>query len=373
MSFSQLELEGKSVQSVFDEITKVGVSSVDASILISSWIFENFGKSKRVFNYQQAFPAADPACVAKFNRTFQHADWVDGESMVQAQQTPGEDGFNARFHRIESDLDAVKSDLVQSFACLAAMRAGVRVLLDEIRAEMNRLNSDVFACCNKSAVSPPATFGTLVDNAAFAGVAQFNNKAVSLWKTDKGLMMLPSPVTVGVDVITDDRIRRGADLARMMEDNPNIRAQFPQQFTKAALVERFGDVRTREGKPLRDLVSILPDTATFASVDAMVDEVTDRESAALRTTEGADASISAVFGLQLPSEKVENASLDKLAIVPAQARAALIRRGVDTVGKLARQSPRELSALLRQEGIANLVPGDAAEWTGAAKTLAKFR
>ena len=131
MSFSQLELEGKSVQSVFDEITKVGVSSVDASILISSWIFENFGKSKRVFNYQQAFPAADPACVARFNRTFQHADWVDGESMVQAQQTPGEDGFNARFHRIESDLDAVKSDLVQSFACLAAMRAGMRVLLDE--------------------------------------------------------------------------------------------------------------------------------------------------------------------------------------------------------------------------------------------------
>lgn len=371
-----LELDGKTVQAVFTDITKAGIPASDAAVLVSSWIFENFGKAKRVFNYQQPFAAVDPNCVAKFNRTFQHDDWIDGESVVQAQQTSTEEGFNVRFHRIEDDLEALKADVVHSYACMAAMRSSLRVLLDELRAEVNRLNNDVFTCCNKGAgtVSTAANFGSLVESSVFAGVAQFNNKAVSLWKTDKGLMMLPSPLTVGIDVITDDRIRRAADLARLIEDNPAIRNTFAnQQFNKAALIGRFGDIRTKDGRPLRDLVSILPESATFGSVDALIEDITDRESASLRTTDGADASLAAIFGLDVATEKVEDAALDKLAIVPTQARTALIRAGIDTVGKLAKQAPRDLAAILKREGIANLDAGDAAEWTALAKTLSKTR
>lgn len=45
--------------------------------------------------------------------SFAHQDWVDGEDVGQAEQTTGEDGFNTRFHRIESDLDALGSDFAQ--------------------------------------------------------------------------------------------------------------------------------------------------------------------------------------------------------------------------------------------------------------------
>lgn len=42
-----------------------------------------------------------------FERTCIHRDWVDGEDIVQAGSSPNDEGFNARFHKIEADLDAL--------------------------------------------------------------------------------------------------------------------------------------------------------------------------------------------------------------------------------------------------------------------------
>jgi hypothetical protein len=39
-----------------------------------------------------------------YNRTFAHTDWIDGESVVQAGT---DNGFNNRFHAIESELDKI--------------------------------------------------------------------------------------------------------------------------------------------------------------------------------------------------------------------------------------------------------------------------
>jgi hypothetical protein len=39
-----------------------------------------------------------------FTPGFQHTDWVDNQSLVQAA---GEDGFNVRFHLLEADLKAI--------------------------------------------------------------------------------------------------------------------------------------------------------------------------------------------------------------------------------------------------------------------------
>src|SRR4051794_28328141 len=137
MANTQLELEGKPVNAIYQELLAQGLNSSDAAVLVGSWIYENFGRSKRTFSFHQAFPASDPTWVAKFVRSFIHQDWVDGESVVQAQQTTGEDGFNARFHQIENDLDGVRGDVLKAFACLVEMRASVRAMLDEIRAELN--------------------------------------------------------------------------------------------------------------------------------------------------------------------------------------------------------------------------------------------
>jgi hypothetical protein len=374
---NQLELAGKKPEAIYQEVIAHGVPPSSAAVLVGSWIYEIFGRAQRTFDYVQAFPAADPGCVSTFARTFVHQDWVDGESVVQAGQTPGEDGFNIRFHRIEADLEAVRADLVKAFGCLADMRQRLRLLLDEIRTEINRINNDIFQCCQRrelgpAVVSPP--FGGLIENPAFAGVGKFGDRAVTLWKTDRGLFMLPSVQTVAVDVVTGDRVQRPAAVARLVEENAALREAFgAHDFTKKILLDRFGAVGTPDGRTLTELLTILPETAAFPNLGAMVNELTEREAAALRTTEGAGAVIAAAFGLETSAQTIDTAPVDQLKTLPAPARAVLLRSGIDTVGKLAAADPRRLADQMKAEGLTTFGTGATAEWVTTAKTLSKVR
>ena len=372
---NKLEVSGLAVEEVFDQIVNKGISKADASVLISSWIFENLGKSKRVFNYATDFPAVDPACVAAFIRTFQHKDWVDGENTVQAEQTTGEEGFNQRFHKIEADLDAVGRDAAKALTCLAAMRQSLRTLLDEIRAEINRINTDVNNCCNKGTgpvVDPLPPFGGLVTAGTFLGVSKFNEKDVSLWKTQQGIMLLPAVQSIGVDVISSNRVRRASTLARFIEETPAVRATFTQALTKKQFIDRFGNEVTSEGQSVRDLIDILPDTGRFASLDQMVEGVAEREASALRTSEGASAAIAAVFGLDTDVGIGANARVQQMDAIPSKVRSVLIRNGIDTVEKLSAADPGKIAAMVKEENIATSA-GDIAAWRALAKTLNQIK
>ncbi len=107
-------------------------------------------KSKRVFSYSQPFATTDTDCGAQFARSFVHQDWIDGESVVQAETNTLEEGFNSRFHKIEDDLDALSADIAKAFVCLAEQRAEISKLLGEIRTEINLINGDIHDCCHKS-------------------------------------------------------------------------------------------------------------------------------------------------------------------------------------------------------------------------------
>jgi hypothetical protein len=374
-SIGTLELDGKTPEAIFNDITAAGLSPSEAAVLLGNWILVNFGKTKRVFNYKQAFPATDADCAAAFTRSFVHADWVDGESVVQAEQTAGEDGFNVRFHRIENDLDGLRADVVRAFTCLAEARASLRALLDEIRVEINKINTDVFECCGSTTPTGPGGLVTpgVFEMPKFVGVSSFAEKPVSIWQTDRGFIMLPSVQTVGLTLPDDPRITRPAETFTLVEENPAIREAFgTRPFTKPQFLERFGNLRTPGGKTMTELLDILPPQANFSNLDAMLDEVADREAAALRTTEGALPVISATFGLGSDISKLEDAPVDRLQTVPVNVRAALSRRGVTTVGALAKSSARELLALLKAEGVAASA-GDAAAWVATAKTISRVR
>jgi len=375
---NKLEVDGLAVEDVFDQIVNKGISKADASVLVSSWIFENLGKSKRVFNYATDFPAVDPACVAAFLRTFRHADWVDGESTVQAEQTVSEEGFNARFHKIEADLDAVGTDAAKALACLAAMRQSLRGLLDQIRLEINRINSDLNSCCNKGGggglvVDPLPTFGGLVNAGTFLGVSKFNEKDVSLWRTEQGIMVLPAVQSIGTDVISSNRVLRASILARYAEENPAVRATFADQaITKKVFLDKFGNDATNEGQSVRGLVDILPDNLKFASLDKMIEAVAEREASALRTSEGASAAIATVFGLDTDVAIGANARVQQMNAIPSKVRGVLIRNGIDTVEKLAGADPGKIASMIKDEKIAAST-GDIAAWTTIAKTLNQIR
>jgi hypothetical protein len=90
------------------------------------------------FTFQEQLDEQDPECVANFDRQFEHTDWIDGESVVQAET---DDGFNVRFHKIMDDFDALAADARQGLECTAALRTSLFKVIGEAQAELARLGT----------------------------------------------------------------------------------------------------------------------------------------------------------------------------------------------------------------------------------------
>lgn len=153
--------ENNSLDDILARAAQLNMNSNQTLDLIWGAIDVVRGKSKRVFSYSDALDAQKLDCESNFNRSFEHQDWIDGESVVQAEQTSLEDGFNHRFHLIEKDLDSLSSNVEKAFACIAGQRSEISGLLAEVRAELNRINSDIHECCNKD--EPFFTYPILPD------------------------------------------------------------------------------------------------------------------------------------------------------------------------------------------------------------------
>src|SRR5688572_31583307 len=179
---SDIVYDGLSVSEVYRHIVDAGADHYTAGIIASNWVLENLRRTRRVFAYKESFPAVSPHCaVTPWVRTFVHSDWTDGEDVVQAGATTGEEGFNARFHKIEADLDRLGADVGKLSACLAEMRASVRKVLDELRAEINLINSDIHECCHRgeTVTFTPPNMG-LVNTGIYKGTTELLGKTVSI-------------------------------------------------------------------------------------------------------------------------------------------------------------------------------------------------
>jgi hypothetical protein len=87
-------------------------------------------------------PASDAGNGYNFVRTFQHRDWIDGESLVQAGKTPEEGGINERLHKIEADLDALGDNVRRAFIAVETLRAQVSICLNQIVTILNAKDKD---------------------------------------------------------------------------------------------------------------------------------------------------------------------------------------------------------------------------------------
>jgi hypothetical protein len=380
MATGNLLLKGMKVEDVYSEITKAGVSEYEAATIVGAWIYENIGRSKRTFNYITAFPAVEAACQPAFNRSFQHADWIDGESVVQAEQTVGEEGFNVRFHSIEDDLDAVAADVAKAFACVAEMRADLRAVLDEIRAELNRLNADVHECCHGPRgprVTIPEFEGEIEINPdihfEYVDTMKFLDKYVQVFKTPKGgLVMVPAIEQIKVNPGADPRVQRTAKLGRFIVENPRVQQRFPREVSKAEFVRTFGREEVADGQFVRDVVGILPDGGRYESLGGMLQDVATREAAALRTSDMGETTIVSAFGLDVDVKTVADAPVERFATIPPAARAAMSNAGINTMGELAKADANELAGVFEREGVA-ADANDAAEWAAGALALVATR
>jgi hypothetical protein len=374
---NEIDIQGMNASDVYSNIVNAGVSKVQASELVATWLLGIAGKTRRTFNYQTDFPATEADCTSHFQRTFSHRDWTDGEDLVQAEQSAGEDGFNFRFHRIENDLDALGADVAEAFLCLGEMRASLRALLDEIKAELNTIEGDLADL----KVSDPSGGPVRVTkfSGPYLGTTSFLGNNVDVFQDASGQMILTPGIKVtggtgGPVVDPEQRLGRATSFASFASTDATFRGLFAggNPVTKQEVLDKVGNVLV-DGTPVSGLIDILPETASFSSPEAFSAAVSQSEGLALRTSGTGEAAVASAFGFQGTTAVVADAAIQDFQVVPSSARTALAAAGVDSVGALATAAPDVLAKALKDGGVTGVSAGDAAGWVAAAQTLGAVR
>lgn len=146
---------------IVEGVSKLNFSDEQKSILAATILLEQLGGRQRRFSFKQDLAEREADCGAQFQRSFVHADWQDGEDVVSAEGSNGDEGFNARFHKIEADLDSLARDASKAFECLMELRQQLSTMMGEIKVELNQINADLFALKPSSgdnSVLPPVIF-----------------------------------------------------------------------------------------------------------------------------------------------------------------------------------------------------------------------
>lgn len=355
---------------VYQTVLSKGLTASEAASFVAEWILVTTGKSKRVFAYKQAFADTVPGCTSNFARSFTHTDWVDGESVVQASQTTGELGFNERFHRIEADLDSLGSNVAMAFTCLATLRHEMKNLLEEIRVELNRINGDLDACCNQElATIKPG----LLDTGKFGGKVKVQDRVMQLWETKAGIILLPDLVELEGTPWTNPRAERAGKFSRFVEEDPRARQTFPAAVTKKQFIEKFGNERLADGTLVRDVLISVPEGARYGSIDAMMNDLMEREASALKTTEGVTAAVTKALGIGSDPQNIGTAPVTAFGALPPAAREALSRNGIESLEKFAGLSSGQVMEILKKEHVKGVNAGDVAEAAAVANTLLKLK
>jgi hypothetical protein len=184
----------------------------------------------------------------------------------------------------QSGVDRIRDDLRRAFNCMAAMRSSLRQMLEEIKLEINRLNQDVYNCCGKhdfTIFDPPninlnTVNPNIVPGPTFYGRTRFFDREVNVWQTNQGIIILPEVDPAANDVLLEPRLTRTASLAQFMQEE--VRGTFQgRPVTKEEMLRTFGTRTLKSGHTVAEAIAILPDKVSYQTVDAMLDDVVERE------------------------------------------------------------------------------------------------
>ncbi len=398
-----LEYQGRPISDLFDDLIAADVQESVATGVIAGLLLESVGKTRRRFAYDAPFPAEDPACASSFARTFEHEDWIDGESVVQAETTASELGFNARFHRIERDIDTLGQELARAFACIGEIREGLHDALEEIKAELNRVNGDIHACCHDAPgpvrplpfpggglqpipINPPVLTpgGPLTPTNPFPfgpGGGYYGYPTGTVYPVDFGvqeiegvryeilydrgeLVVMPADVVVAAgEGIT---LEGGMSGFVARDEVQDVFAS--GGLTAAEVRERFGDDVLPGGGTVADALRGADSRTRFASADDLVSEVGRlRTEEALASGDRAEA----ISKLGLPAEGTAEARVETFGALSKKERLALKRAGVSSVGQLATMDAQDVARAARRGG-AVLSTAEAARVAGLARTAGRL-
>ena len=363
------------LQNVLDELNKTGLSEAEKQRIYGEWIVANATHTQRVFAFKPPLGAIAGGCAATFAQSFAHTFWVDGVDVVQAGSTPGgEQGFNDRLHRVEQDLRALHQDDLTAFKCLADLRKALATALAQVATELNAIDRDLAELFTRTD-EERATFirPDIVATTKFMGTTRIFGTAVSVWHTQQGILTLPVVDTIGIRPSVTPPLANPRAVAKLVHGDQEVLKSFgADKVTAKQLKEKFGDRQLENGKTLGEALADLPDDASFSTSNELVDALAAHNAIVLKATGASDAAIAGSFtDLGTDVGVVAEAPVDRLEIMPRDARAGLEAAGIDTVGKLAAASPEEIAKKLTDAGV-KTTAADVAGWAATAKTLSRL-
>jgi hypothetical protein len=372
------QLKDMTSQEIINIIQKEDLTIADADVLIGDWILAGTGKKQRTFTYKTDFDATDPSCETGFERSFVHQDWIDGESVVQAEQTSIEDGFNYRLHRIEDDIDGLASEIARAFVCLAEMRHDIHAMLQEVKSELNRLNEDVFECCEEDdddggsrfPYYPMPTIPYMPDYQVEAeplGVTKYNEIDYQIYRYGDGRIQM-TPIFTGnlnLDDILINPDRGGMTDFGVKDDRLDMAGTFYDRFAedeqmtqilrrrgnhKDRIIDAFGEEEIMTGVTVKDVMTDLP-SERFENVEGLAEVIAEQN--VNRVMESGDrVKVGSSLGVGTDVMTVKEAPIERLGNLNADEVNVLKENGVNTIADMQNINTDELANVFRRAGVA---------------------
>jgi hypothetical protein len=356
-----------------DDIVAKGISKYDAARLVNNLVAINLGQSPRHFVFSQALPTADPAtCPPSFARSFNHQDWIDGESVVQAGESADDKGFNWRFNALAADLDSLHVDALNMYQCLKTLRLELVAALNDVAAELNRIDSDIAGAVVRLPAENPWKLD-VTEAPQFLGIRELDGSKVTMWKTGQGVMVLPTVDTINLQETVVQHLSTGGLISRFASDNVQFAKDLGHGIPVEMLIEKYGSQPLGDGRTLAQGLAILPPSSIYSNPLAAVDAINTAEQGYIRSTVGSVDAMNAVTGVTsegAPLTGVGTATIaGEIPGVPANLASGMSKAGLNTVGDVAALSSKQLVNKLGILGV-KITIGQAGELTSRAQMIA---
>lgn len=393
---NEILIEGVSSSTIASSLEDAGIRRDRiAELLGHIFVGSAGGSPPPPFRFDTEVEEEDPDCESSYDPTFQHADWQDGASRVQAGMTPEELGFNARFHQIEDEFDAIAEQLRSLAGCVAEVRTDLHGVVDELEAKISDLERQVHRLREDNRDTQDLV-GEFRPPAGLTGVRLLGTTRVGsqpMFILQKGLdyELAPiggdgnggggididvGPVFDGGDVfdggVVDPRTGFGSlplddfvdalpRIMRIAEDDPDIGASVEGGATVEELIAEHGGttIPGAGGAPSVTLGAVfrgLPADARFSGSREIVSEVIERSTENLPVRLKRRLKRLAVKPElhEKTGAAVLNSGVEMLEGVTPALAMRLKRVGFDRISKLAGASMTEVRGRLEQSGFGQL-------------------
>jgi hypothetical protein len=247
-------VNGVSTQQVAGTLKSAGLAESKIGEILGWWIVGATGNSRPApFDFATDVQTADPGTVVTYARGFVHTDWVDGEDRVQASATPEELGFNARFHAIENEFDAVHDQFVRLAAAVAELRSDLVGVVNELESKLTALQNDLFDLRSETSPRPQAP-----GNLGILGTVKIADKTAYIAQTGNDFQLVEfAGATLGGPI--KDRAQLGdiGVVFRPQEARPDEVVRIVAGLEDLVTVPEVREVVERPGATVADLRAVV--------------------------------------------------------------------------------------------------------------------